>query len=314
MATAYDLIWGNNTGVQGARDKLDDLIVPLDWSDPELLGYFNTAYNEWVRETHCLRDDATSAICQIPILANTLNYPMDSRILQIHNGWLLIASDMPHLDVKTEIWLDRNCYNWRTISGLSRYLLPDYPAGTIKIVRFPSPTLGYYSGSVTFTAATSTIAIGTDTYSMMSNLVQGAQVVVTGAVLNNGANNQTFTVATVGTTSFTVTGTLVNETASAVAISKIVDTLCISVDRLPLVSITTANWQNQALEIRSDYQPYLIDGILREAYQKQDSQCLDVNKANEHRGIFDKNKAKVYNEIQRLRFGPTVLVPNRGRL
>jgi hypothetical protein len=206
-------------------------------------------------------------------------------------------------------WTNNNTVVYLGYAGIScsggfRFVNVTIPQGaSIQSARIVFISLG------TNTGLTSTIAIGTDTYSLITALAVGSKVVITGSTNNNG----TFTVATVGTTSFTVTGAVVNETATVV-IAKVLDTLNLSADRLPLVPITIANWETQALEIRSDYQPYLIDGILREAYQKQDAACLDVTKSADHGKSFEKNKTRTYNEIQRLRYGPTVLMPNRGRL
>jgi len=308
--TARELIWGNDAGVQGARDKLDDKVQELLWSDSELIGCANTVLNEWCRETGCLRDDKTTAICQIPLLANVLTYPMDNRIIQIHNGWL--DSGWAHIDVKDEIWLDRHVYMWRKQGGDQRFILPDYSSGYMKVARFPKPERGYFSGAFTFAAASNSI---TQTGTNFTVLVPGDKIVVSGTVLNGTtAAPSTFTIVTSQLNFVTVIETIADESAAAAAISKIVDNLNISVSRLPLNQLTLANWDTQSPEIRFDYHPYLIEGILREAYQKQDSQCLDVNKSEEHGKNFQKAKDKAYNEIQRLRQGPTVFIPNPGRL
>ena len=305
-----DLIWGNSAGFAGARDKLDDKILPYEWEDAELIGYANIAYFEWCRETHCLRDDVTATVCQIPLLAGTLVYTMSQKITLVHNGWL--SSGRPKLDVKDEIWLDRNTYAWRTSGGDPRFILPDFATGYLKVIRFPLTSKGYYSGAFTFTAPHTISQTGT---LFSTNLVAGDQVVISGTTLNGTTVVPvTFTVDVPGTDSFTVTGTIVNESAAAGIIRKVTDTLNLSVDRVPLTPLSLAGWETGTMEIREDYQPYLIDGILREAYQKQDAACLDVNKSKEHGGYFKDNKAKVYNEIQRLRHGTTVLVPNRGRI
>jgi hypothetical protein len=300
-----DIIWS-------ARLKLDDTVLKYLWEDPELLSYLNTSQNEWCRETGCLRDDVTPAICQIPLLSNKLTYPMDPRITEIHNGWL--TSGWPRIDVKDEIWLDRNAYSWRTQGGDPRFILPDYSSGYLKVIRFPKSSLGYWTGAFIFTASSKTIAqTGTDFSTL---LAIGSQVFISGT-LHNGTTivPETFTVVTIGTNSFTVAESIVDETvASGGIMQKVTDTLNLSVSRLPLVQLTLDLWETQSPEIKFDYHSSLVNGILREAYQKQDSQCLDKAKSEEHRGLFEKSKTKAYNEIQILRYGPTVLVPNRGRL
>lgn len=292
------------------EDYLNDVAIPQGWSNETLLRHLITALNEWCRETGCLREDAVAATCQIPLLSNKLTYAMDQRIIEIHNGWL--SSGWPHIDVKDEIWLDRNAYSWRTQGGDPRFVLPDYASGYLKVVRFPQSTLGYWTGAFTFTAP-ATIAQALTDFSTL--LAIGDQVVVSGTSLNGTtAVPVTFTIVTVGTSSFTVTPAIVNESASAGIIQKVVDTLNLSISRLPLTQLTLALWESQSPEIRSDYHPYLIYGMCREAYSKGDSQTLDVQAAEKFGKLFERYKTKAYNEIQRLRQGPTVLVPNRGRL
>lgn len=72
--------------------------------------------------------------------------------------------------------------------------------------------LQYFSGNVTYTAATKTMA-GTNIH---VGWAVGDEIVVAGTVSNNG----TFTIATLGTDSFTVNETVVNEGAIASTINQ----------------------------------------------------------------------------------------------
>ena len=73
-----DILWS-------ARDDyLDDTVQPYGCKDELLLRHLNTALNEWCRETGCLRDWTTPAICKTLILTNQHTYPMDPRITEIH--------------------------------------------------------------------------------------------------------------------------------------------------------------------------------------------------------------------------------------
>jgi hypothetical protein len=72
--------------------------------------------------------------------------------------------------------------------------------------------LQYFTGSVTFTAATKTMAAT----GIESGLTVGDEIVVSGTVNNNG----TFTIATLGTNTMTVNETVVNEGPVATTINQ----------------------------------------------------------------------------------------------
>lgn len=289
------------------------------WGDEELLRHLIKALNELCRETGVIRDTTTAAITQIPILANQHTYPMDPRITEIHNPAYGIYydpttgkyKDQPVL-VKDDTWIDRNLMHWKIETGDVRYLLPDYDTNNLRVIRYPGTDKGYWSGAFTFVSGTKTIGqTGTD----FSKLVAGNQVVISGTSLNGTtASPKTFTVVTVSTGSFTVSEAVANETASAGIIQKVIFILYLTVSRLPLNQLTIAGVETQSPEIKADYHFYLIDGILRDAYLKQDTQCLDKEKASTHRAIFEQNKRKVKAARDWLRNSEEIAVPHRGAL
>jgi hypothetical protein len=115
-----------------------------------------------------------------------------------------------------------------------------------------------------------------------------------GTTLNGtAANPKTFTVGSVTATTITTIETIATELAASAVIQKVLDTMWLTVSRLPLNQLTTTDIQASAItspEIRLEYHPYLVHGILKEAYSKQDSQCLDVEKAKKHSDKFDAYK------------------------
>ena len=287
------------------------------WSDELLLRHLNTVLNEWCRETGVLRDHTTASICKTLILANQRIYPMSPLITEIHNGYLDNGS--PMVLPKDETWLDDNIGSWKRDAsvGAILFLLADYDQSFFQTIYYPASSMGYWSGAVNFANLGSTIThtIGS-TESNFSNLLKVAdQVVVSGSVLNGTtAVPKTLTVTSVSTSSFTVSETLADETAPAGIIQKVTDTLRLSVSRLPLLQLTMADIATQSPEIRSDYHPYLVHGILREAYMKQDSQCLDVNKSKEHKDIFEYRKNQARNERDNLRRSVKNFRPHPGAL
>ncbi len=299
------------------NDYLHDLKSPPLWSDEELLRHLNRIYPELCRETGIIRDTTTTAITQVPILSGQHTYAMDSRITEIHSPVSGITYDPTNdiysetiIDVKDDFWADNNTPYWRTEKGDIVCLLPDYGQGYFRVIRYPDPeTTGYFSGAFTFVSGTKTIG---QTGALFSNyLVDGNQIVVSGTTLNGTtAVPKTFTIAIPGVDSTTVDETVATETVAAGIIQKVIMTLNMTVTRLGIATLTAA----LTPEIRSEFHSYLIDGILREAYLKQDSQCLDVERAERHRKIFEENKHKIRVARDWLRNSGQRIKPHFGAL
>lgn len=288
------------------------------WGDETLLRHLNTSLNEWCRETGCIRDHTTESVCKTLILANKHTYPMSPLITEIHKGYLDHGS--PLVLPKDDTWLDDNISTWRrdASTGSVLWILPDYDKNYFRTIYYPSSSLGYWSGAMNFTALSSTIThtIGATEGNFSTLLAVSDQVVVSGTLLNGTtAVPKVFTVSSVSTGSFTVSETLADEiVASGGIIQKVVDTMWLTVSRLPLAELTIAGIATETPEIRSDYHPYLIHGILREAYSTQDSQSLDVQKADKHKMEFEYRKRQARNERDHLRRTTKTMTPHPGML
>ena len=305
-------------------DYLDDVELPRKWEDEELLRHLNKALNEWCRETGCIRDTTTEAICKIPLLCYTHTYPIDSRITEIHTpcniiNYNSVTDKTTHklVHVKTDAWMDDNISSWRIATGDTSYIIPDYSTNNLRIIRYGAKTSGYWSASVdipiTFTALTKTI---TQTDGLFSTLLVAGDEVVISATTSNGttAIPSTFTVATVSSDSFTVSEDVVDEASTTGIIQKVMNTLWLTVSRLPLAQLTIGEVTTESPEINFSYHSDLIPGILREAYQKQDSQCFDKGKAIEYRQLFELNKRKAKATRDWLRDSSETAKPRLGTL
>ncbi len=293
--------------IDGARNKIDDWTGYGKgkelWPDAELLPYLNNAQNDWARQTRCFRDYSTEAICKVLLLANQHTYTMDSRIVAVHEGRL--ESGWPYIDVKDEIWLSDYVYSWQTLTGDPRYILPDAEVGKLRVIPY-FDTDGYFTGTMEGVAGTKTFTLAGQNFS--TYLEDGDEVDIRG-ILNSGV----FTVASATADSFTVDETIQTETVATV-VREVMDTLWLSVDRLPLNQLTLAAWETQSPEINFDYHTKLIDGILREAYEKNDSETYDPQAATKHRGLFQLHVAMAKKEKLRLRHSTRVLRPHPGTI
>lgn len=93
----------------------------------------NEAEREACRRSRCLTDRTTPEICQISVVAGTMAYATDSRIIKIKKAWL--ADGTPLVRKYTA---DMDCIpNWETHTGTPFAYVADYETG--KIALYPNP-------------------------------------------------------------------------------------------------------------------------------------------------------------------------------
>jgi hypothetical protein len=293
-----------------SRERLQDTKAPFLWESWELLLYLNQAYNEWVKESGCILDDSTPAIIQIPILCNQPTYALHPQITEVRYGRLFTAKK--DVKVKSDIWLSQFILDWKYATGTVEYMVPDYDSGKIRVVRFPDPSLGYFSKAFVFTASDNSISQTGAKFS--GTLSAGDEVVISGTT-SNGTDiiPATFTVVTATADSFTVLEDITDETASAGVIRKVIDTLYLTVTRLG-AALTATGMDTQSPEMRTEDHIKLVDGIMREAYLKKDADTLDPKASMEHGEIFEHNKLKARAAKDNLRWSEVVARPDFGSL
>jgi hypothetical protein len=92
------------------------------------------------------------------------------------------------------------------------------------------------------------------------------------------------------------------------------DTLWLSVARLGLSNFTIAGLETESPETNSDQHILLVDGILRDAYLKRDTECYYPKSADRHRLLFEQSKSDAMSGKIRLRHSTRVLRPNAGMI
>lgn len=249
---------------------------------------------------------------------------MDSRITEVHTPCNIInynsvtdTTTQKQVHVKTDAWADDHISGWRIATGDTSYLIADYSTNNLRIIRYGAKTSGYWTASVTvpitFVAATKTI---TNVGALFSSLlVAGDSIHVSATTLNGTtAIPKILNVATVASDSLTLSDAIFNEVSTTAIVSKVMNMLWLTVSRIPLAQLTTGGILTETPEISSAYHPYLVDGILREAYQKQDSQCFDKGKALEYEVKFEKDKRKAKAMRDWLRDSSETAIPRLGSL
>ncbi len=287
MTTVADVISLTRESVLDDNDPQKYL-----WSNTELIFLLNRACNELVKPS-LIKDQSTVAIVEIKLLSNLGLYPLDSRVLQIDNARLETNTTYGPLVRTSETRLNQTISDWRSLTGTPREFAPSAASGYLSIYPKFDDT-GEYIGSADISFSGTTI---TQTDGDFSDLTAGDEVTITGAT--NSGNNSTFTVATVGTDSFTVTGALTTESSSSATIRKVRDTLLMTVSRLPSARFTTADITaaTAITEIRDDHIDGLVDGIAKRAFLKPDSYTYYPKKAEDHRVLFEEFKKQVKRDI-----------------
>lgn len=267
---------------------LDDNIEPYLWSNDELIYTLNDTIEELAEENLIIADQSTTAQMEIKLLSYTTLHAITDYVLMVRSARL--KSDGYTLIKTTEDWLDANISDWRDTTGTSpSHYAPAAAKGYISIYPKYNDTY-YYAGSsdITFVSGTKTISQATGDF---SGLAVGDEINISGTTNNNGY----FTLATAGTTSFTVTGTLVSEASTSAIIKKVEDTLIMSIDRLPLTPFTSADIAaaTSISDVKAVHHPKLFNGMAKRLYLKPDSETYDAKKAELHRNLFEIDKKRI---------------------
>lgn len=120
-----------------ARFLLDDTVGGnYGWSTTELVDYLNDALNEICEKGFLIKDRDTPSICNIPVLANTAEYPLSNKIISIDKVRLSALKKTLH--PTTEQTLDNYIGDgWPDNSGNPSHYIPDLERR--KIILYPKP-------------------------------------------------------------------------------------------------------------------------------------------------------------------------------
>lgn len=275
------------------RTVLDDTEEDYAWKDIELIHYLNIIYEEICRELLLIEDDYTVALTQLKLLSNLGVYDLSELILNVKEGAKLsvnTGTDNGVLQRVLESDMDKLHPAWRENTGTPGVFLPNCVKKRLSVYpKFDDEGEYIGDGDISFTALTKTISQpGGD----FSDLEVGDEINIDGTDDNDGYK----TVATAGTTSFTVNEVLVNEANTSAVIRKVRDTLLMVVYRLPLAPFTVADIDvtpGVTPEIKASYHRFLPYGIGREAFLKKDRKTYHPNESKENGDHWEQFKAGV---------------------
>ena len=285
-----------------ARARLDDTRIPYLWSDDELLTYLVKVTYEWHREVAPIRDSTTPEVTRIYLLSNTHTYSIHPSILKIVVA-ILDSTGVP-LHPITESDLYGFSTSWRKNTGQPYLYIPQYETGSIRIVPYYD-AVGYVGGQSVFSGNIVTINTTEDLRNHFSN---GDMINISGTALNDGV----YTITNVSIDTITVSVSLANESANAL-LRKVRDTLLLSVDRMMVTPLSLSE-PTRSPEIRVENHMDLVDGILREAYLKADTETYDPQRSMRHSVSFETAKDRARSDFLLLRDTNPILKPHMGCL
>lgn len=108
-------------------DAQDNKGEPYLFSDEEVVVWFNEAQDEAAIRSRLLYETDLPALCTIPVLANTAVYPLHEAVDQIAHVAFVATGDtqVHHLDIMDRVELDRIDRDWRSRTGVPRYIVQD---------------------------------------------------------------------------------------------------------------------------------------------------------------------------------------------
>jgi len=264
-------------------DILDDTVRPYLWTDLGLITCLNRAYDELARDTWCIIDSETTAVCRVPLLAYQTLHSLHAKIVNVFDARL--ESNGHPLRKKTEAYMS-GMYNWRASTGTPYLLVMD--STHRKFSAYPKyDDEGYILGAsdISFDSASKTISTAVST----SDFSAGDSFAISGTTSNNG----TFTVDSVGATSIVTVEALVDEALTSALIQLERDAAILRVARLPLVPYVPNDLElaiPPTPEIDASDHHGLMNGIAKYAYMKRDSETYDAELSARHAGIFQQFK------------------------
>lgn len=254
------------------RGLLDDTKVPYLWSTDELVACLNRSINDVCKKVKLLKD-SSSSFCSIEMLAGVPTYATDERILSIDS--IILSGQTIPLERKSEIWLNQNIVNWKNVTGTPLAYIPEYEYLKFRVYPYYAATYVLTgSADIGFAAGTKQI---TRAAGGLSIFAVGNKVNVSGTV----SNNKTVTVTVSTDTALTVSEALIDEPATSAVLRRVESTATLSVIRLPLTQITSADLSVEP-PIPEDDHMSLLEGILGYAYLKQDTETYDPQKSARH--------------------------------
>ncbi len=308
-----------------SRRRLGNYDLPYYWYDQELVDYCNYAIWQVSRSAYMFEDAYTPAICNITTVANQIDYPLSTSIVELRN--IRVTGEVGTI-TQTGVGLS-------DISICGSYVQDDVDTNyKIQIDGAATPDTFKWSDDGGATWDASTVAI-TGFWQELNNGIFIKFAATTGHTIANAwaftisyNSNQLMVLTTVKemydvipswrmSDSDIPTKYLLDYRQGYISFYTPPDTaylLNMNVLRYPATNMTATSMSAQTPEIPAKFHMVLIDGILYQAYSKTGIETYNERKADRHyalfmKGISDISRNKIINVSNK---GP--MSPHEGNL
>jgi len=260
---------------------LDDVTLPQDWFDAQLVLYANEAQNIICRDARILIDATTAAVCNIATVAGTFDYELASSIIYVTSVKLL-SEELLTLDVAPTPaeWAAGATVTGGT-SNKTCYIKEKLTSTTYTIQnRTGEFTLGESLSDGTNAADQgATYPLVTDSSESPYQLSKRTLV-----EMNRISNWRS------GTTG-KPTSYLLDYRSGYIALYPAPDavyTVKLTVIRYPITAFSTTSMSGQTPEIASQYHHALLDGIAWQAFLKRGENTYNPQRSDYYYKLFRK--------------------------
>lgn len=164
-------------------EKLDDAIEPYLWSNTDLINYLNDTLQELSDDTLLIKDQTTTATCQITLADDTYRYAFPSGVIHVSNAWMTQGDAQVGLIITTENWLNTNVSDWRNTTGTyPTHIVPYYEEGYMAI--FPMMDDAGATDIIYMTVKRSPATVFTTSDITAQTTISSMHVAYTDAIMN----------------------------------------------------------------------------------------------------------------------------------
>ncbi len=259
--------------VTQSRYRLNNFTTPYYWGDSELVFYANEAVNIICRDGFILEDSSTASVCQIPLVANQLDYSLSALVLYVRSAQI-ITEEVLTLDVApSTAWAEDATITGAT-SNKTCVIVENLTSTTYKVEqRSGTFTLGEILSDGTHAADQGAA------YPTFAGYTYSQPLTKTTAYEMNQ-----YYAGWRSATAGEPTKYLLDYTHGYLTVYPKPDVpyiLSLSVYRYPATAFTSTAMSSQTPEIPSQYHSNIIDGICWQAWQKAGDITYDQQRSDQ---------------------------------
>lgn len=279
--------------VDAARYRFNNYEKPYLHIDSEMAFYANNSINQFCREAYALIDSSTASVCEIPLVANTMDYALAASVIFVH-GAKIVTQELMTLDVApATVWSASD-----TITGA----LSTKTCNIIEYLTTTTYVVDQRTGTFTLGESLSNGTVAADQGATYPTFIdyQSSEIALSTRQEMDRLFSGWRTVTSAQPTKF-----ILDFTTGYITVYPKPDkayTLRLSVSRYPITAMSATAMSVQTPELDSKYHNDIVNGIVAQMYLKRGDNTFDQKQAAIFDGLFKSaiSKAKIQNYRHRL--------------